>query len=753
MGSSMYIRNALTVTLILASLSATRLYGAEEPDSSALQEIVVSATRQGDQSVQSIPMSISVINPQTLDKLGATNLGDLAPSVPSLSIEQSGPGLNKIDMRGISTGAADIVNNLEDRPLVAVYIDDTPLSLQGLNPDLKVFDLDRVEVLRGPQGTLYGASAMGGTIRYITKKPDPNDLFGSAEIVVSDTAGGGVNYGVRGTINLPIEDDRVGLLLAGYNGRNSGWIDNVENGKSDINWDRSTQGRAALRFKATDQLTLDASILFEKLDTGGSNFAFSGLGQNKYASLTATPINDDMKVYNLTGEYAADWGRVISSTSYMTRTVGYNDTGQYLTEAYFIPSPPMAAPFINQNDVTQFSQEVRVISNQTGAIKWIAGAYYDHLIRKDFQNDNSPGFDAAFGALTGDPTFSSLDYGGFDPNSIFSARENIWEHEIGLFSEVTWTPVPRLDLTAGLRYFDWHQNFYLYFGGIAGSLGPDEPLVTQQSADASGANPRFVANFRATDNTILFLEAARGFRYGGVNQPVPITFCGEALAADGLKAAPLTYGPDHLWSYSLGEKTTLDDSRVRLNATAFLINWDEVQTEKNLSCSYSFVENAGTIKSTGAELESAYKVTSALTLGLNASYTHAVANGPVPNVNALSGDRVPYFPQYLGSVTADYAVPVGEATLRFNGEYQYHGNSATEFSSSDPLYRVLPAYSNVNVAANWEFAKWQFGLFVRNLANSSQVTMILPDALGTQPGDEVAYGRPRTIGMRVAHEF
>jgi iron complex outermembrane receptor protein len=403
--------------------------------------------------------------------------------------------------------------------------------------------------------------------------------------------------------------------------------------------------------------------------------------------------------------------------------------------------------------VRQFSQEVRVVSNQTGVLKWIGGLYYDHMTRKNYQDDNSPGFDASFGSLIGDPTFNSVDYGGFQPNSIFSGSENIGEHELGVFGELTWTPTPRLDLTAGVRYFDWHQNFYLYFGGPAGSLGPGQPLTAQQNASASGANPRFVANFRATDDTIIFAEAAKGFRYGGVNQPVPVSFCGEALAESGLSAAPLTFGPDHLWSYSLGEKSTLAGNRLRLNATAFFIDWQQVQTEHDLSCSYSFVQNAGTVHSTGAEIESAYKIIPSLTLGLNASYTHAAASGGIANVGAEAGDPVPYFPKYLGSFTADYAVPLGSATLRFNGEYQYHGNSATEFSASNPLYRTLDAYHNINLAANLEFSNWQAGLFVRNLTNSGQVTMIVPDTLGTQPGDEVAYARPRTIGIRVAHEF
>ena len=743
----------VTVAAMLAcSLEAMPSIAATTSDSD-LAEIVVSANRIGDQSVQTIPMSISVVNPVALDRLGGADLTDLAGSVPSLTVEAGGPGLSKIDLRGITTGAADIFNNLEDRPLVSVYIDDTPLAVQGLNPDLKVFDLERVEVLRGPQGTLYGASAMGGTVRYITRKPDENDFFGSAEAVASDTAGGGVNYSVRGAVNLPIQHDTLGLLVAGYNGRDSGWIDNVETGSDRINWSRSSQGRVALRFLPVEHVTLDASVLFEKLDTGGSNYAFSQLGKNQFASLTATPINDDLRVYNLTAAYDPTWGHVISSSSYTTRTVGYNDTSQYLTEAFFIPPPPLAGVYVNQNHITNFSQELRVNSNHTGSFNWIGGAYYSHGIRANYQNGNTPGFDSTFGALIGDPTFNSVTYGGFAPNDQFSALENIREHEIGLFAEITWTPVPRLSLTGGLRYFDWHQDFYIYQGGIAGALGPGEPLTTQQGTSASGSNPRFVANFHATDTTILFVEAAKGFRYGGVNDPVPLSVCAPSLAAEGLKSSPLTFGPDHLWSYSLGEKTTLDNNRLRLNATAFVIDWNEVQTSHLLECQYTFIENAGAVRSTGGEAEATYKVTPAFTMGLNGSYTHAVANGAVPNVGAASGDRVPFVPEYLASATVDYAVPLGAKTLRFNGEYQYHGNSATEFNASNPLDRGLNAYSNINIGANLESLNWQCGLFVRNLANSSQVTLIIPDAIGSQPGDRVAYARPRTIGIRFAYQF
>lgn len=711
----------------------------------SLTEVVVTSSRQGNQSLQSIPMSITVVNPDVVSQMGASSLTDIAPLIPSLSIEQSGSGLNKIDMRGISTGPADVVNNLEDRPLVAVYIDDTPLAMQGFNPDIKVFDIDRLEVLRGPQGTLYGASAMGGTIRYITKKPDASDLFGSSELTLSDTVGGGINYGARGSVNLPLSADTA-VLLTGYNGRNSGWIDNAEIGTTQINWDRSTQGRIALRYKA-DQLTLDASVLFEKLDTGGSNYTFSQLSHNQFYSMSPTPINDDMKVYNITGEYVLDFGKIISSTSYMNRNTGFNDTGEFLSELFY-GLPAMATPYVNQNRVSQFSQEVRVISNQNGQIKWVAGGFFNHLVRNDYQDDNGPGFDQA-------TDINSVSLGAFRPDSVFSGTEDIRERDLGIFGEVTWSPIKRLSLTTGLRYFTWQQHFNLYFGGAGGAVN-GEPSTVDQSASAHGFNPRFNISYELTDSTMMFVEAAKGFRYGGVNQAVPnaSNLCGPDLNALGLKSAPISYGPDHLWSYSLGEKTTLDDNKIRLNATAFVIKWNDVQTSHYLpSCSYAYTQNAGAVQSTGIELEAAYKVTSQLTFSLNASYTHAVADGSVPNVGAVNGDRTPYFPQYLGSATADYVIPVRSALVRFTGEYQYHGNSATRFDVEDPSYRVLPAYSNVNVAANLEFSSWQVGAFVRNLSNSAQITMIAPDVLGVQPGDEVAYARPRTIGLRIAHQF
>src|SRR5271168_4784867 len=203
-------------------------------DDEKLTEIIVTAFHEGPKLLQQLPASVTVVNVESAARFGSTDLSDIAGAVPSLNLEQGGPGLNKIDIRGITVENADILNNIDSRPLVAVYIDDTPIALDGFNPDLKVFDIDRIEVLRGPQGTLYGASSMAGTIRYITKKPDPEQFSGSDGIVVSDTVGGGINYGIKASVNLPLNSQSA-VLLSGYDGRDSGWINNIQNGQNNEN--------------------------------------------------------------------------------------------------------------------------------------------------------------------------------------------------------------------------------------------------------------------------------------------------------------------------------------------------------------------------------------------------------------------------------------------------------------------------------------------------------------------------------------
>lgn len=745
---------ACAATMGSVSISALAADGRDQ-QGSELSEVVVSAARNGDQSLQTIPISVTALDPQTLALKGGASLTDLARDVPSLTVTERAPGQNQITLRGLTTGLVDIYNSTEERPLVAMYLDDTSLAMAGFTPDLKTYELERIEVLRGPQGTLYGASSMSGTIRFITKKPSTNEFSGSAEVLGSSTENGGGNYSAKATVNIPLADNLAGLTIGAYNGRNSGYIDNIGNGDRDSNWDRTTQVRTALRVIPSDLLTIDASLFYSKLDAGGGNLVFPALGRHTFSSLTKEPIADELRIGNLTLNYDLGFAKLVSATSYTDRDQDFTANTEYLLQAFFLPGPQrFAGNGSTDNLIRSFTQEVRLSSVQHGAWRWSAGAYYEHTTRRNSQVTKTDGFDSLFGASIGEPNYSSLDWGGTMPDTWYYGLHQFSEDQLAAFGELTYQPVEKLELTAGLRGFNWRHHFTSYNGGAAGATGPNEPLSVDQRAKEEGVNPRFVASYRVTPDVMLFAEAARGFRYGGANPPVPQSFCGASLAAEGLTRSPPTFGPDHLWSYSLGEKATLADGRARLNGAVFLVDWSDVQTRHALACSYPYYENAGRIRSTGAELEATMKVLPQLTLGLNGSYTHAVANGDIRNISARDGDRAPFSPQWMGAFNAEYVLGLSNQDhLRVRLDYQYHGSSGTRFDTSNRLYREIPSYSNVDLSVGYSADRWDVSLFARNMTNAYQVSLVQPNDLRTYPDDRYALLRPRTIGLRTAIRF
>jgi outer membrane receptor protein involved in Fe transport len=388
------------------------------------------------------------------------------------------------------------------------------------------------------------------------------------------------------------------------------------------------------------------------------------------------------------------------------------------------------------------------------------------------------------------PGYNSKDDGAFGANDDFSGIQDVNENQVALFAQATYKILDNLDITAGWRYFDWHQNFNLYFGGVFGASPgayggvPGVPLSEQGKASATGNTPRFALDYHVMPDVMLFAEAAKGFRYGGVNQPVPQSICGVYLAQLGLKSAPIQFGPDELWSYSLGEKSTLFNNRLTLDVTGFLINWSHVQTEQGLACSYYFDENLGNIQSKGVELESVAKVTSHLTLTVNASYNDSEANGALTAVQAPSGAPTPYSPKYIASLSANYAVDLQRGGLNFGLQYNYRSSEQNEFSipygsagaacraDNGPYgiynigcgYRSFPDLHTLNAEVTYKLKGWTVGLFANNIGSFAKVVNVgAPPAGSQQPGDNLAtgyyggntvtYTRPMTIGLRVKTTF
>ncbi len=729
---------------LLATLGAAPIAAATDD---GLAEIVVSSARVGEQALQSVPAAVTALDTDSLEREGISSLADIARRVAGISVLELGGGQNSIVIRGINSQGIPNPSDVETQPLVSVYLDDVPMSLAGATPDIRVFDLQRIEVIRGPQGTLYGAGAMAGTIRYLTQKPNTTEFSGTLETSVAGTENAAGSWSARAMLNAPVIDNALGLRLSVYDGRDGGYIDNLGTGVHNANWQDNTQLRAALRLDEGGPLTIDASYFYGSVRTGGHNDVYGGLPAFEFNDDTRESYEDRLELFNISARFVTPVFDVLSSTSYVDRHIGTLAGFQYGDQYYFdLPQSTRSTVVIDSN-LQGFSEELRLSSQQSAPWKWQAGMYLEHQRRLEVIDIPTSGLDAAFG-------INSLDYGAFEPNDQYSGRQSPTTLQLALFGEVNYLPTEHWELIAGLREFHWRQSFSLYAGGLSGALGPGEPETASGTSTENGANPRFNASYHVTPEATVYVEASRGFRYGGINQPVPPSFCAAALMAQGLNGSPATYRPDHLWTYSLGERSEFDERRLVLDATEFYTRWSAVQTPHDLACGYSFVQNAGGVRSTGLELESRFRASSAFTLGLSASFTDAVASGAIPDLDARGGARVPYFPRTIVTLDGTYELALPAGHLLLAADDNYRSQMGTEFDTASSLYRSIPATRVLNAATSWVIGNVDWDLYGQNLLNERIVSAISPDVYSPfQPGDAQYLGRPRTIGLRARVSF
>ncbi len=729
---------------LLASLCVAPIAAATD---NGLAEIVVSTGRVGEQSLQSVPAAVTALDPGSLEREGMASLADIARRLPGIAVLELGGGQNSIVIRGINSQGIPNPSDVETQTLVSVYLDDVPISVAGATPDLRVFDLQRIEFIRGPQGTLYGAGAMAGTVRYITQKPDATAFSATVETSVADTEGGAGSRSVRGMLNAPVIDNALGLRLSVYDGRDGGYIDNLGTDVRNANWQDNTQVHAALRLADGGPLTIDVSYFHGSVRTGGHNDAYSSLRPFEFDDNTPESYGDRLELFNVSTTFVAPVFDVLSSTSYVHRHIASLAGFQYGDEYYFGLSGTTRSNVIIDNSLEAFSQELRLSSQHTTPWKWQGGLYLERQRRLEIIDIPTSGLDAAF-------DIDSLDYGAFEPNDQYSGWQTPTTLQLALFGEINYLPAEHWELIAGLRFFHWHQSFALYAGGISGALAPGEPETASGDSTENGVNPRFSASYHATRNATVYVEAARGFRYGGVNQPVPAGFCGVALAQQGLTGTPATYGPDHLWTYSLGQRSEFDERRIVLNSTVFYTRWSAVQTPHDLTCGYDFVQNAGAVRSAGLEFESRLRASRGLTLGFEASFTDAIASGAIPDLDAPAGARVPYFPRAIATLDAIYEWSLPGGHLELAADYNYRSAVGTEFDTASSLYRSIPSTRVLNAATTWVIANLEISLYGQNLTNERIVSAISPNIYPPfQPGDALYLGRPRTIGLRAGVSF
>jgi iron complex outermembrane recepter protein len=725
-----------------------------------LQEVVVTAEKR-DSTVQKTPISLTAITGADLQSQGITDLVEVAQQVPGVSFKTSGPGQTELEMRGLtSTGG--------ESPTVGFYLDETSLTPPAMAQNGKVvidpslFDLNRVEILRGPQGTLYGAGSMGGTVKLVTNQPDLQHFDVNAQGVFSDTDGGGFNHTENAMVNLPLAPGIAALRIVGTNENISGWIDRevlnpfplevnnstqrgnvaaapVSQNFTDANWETLRGGRASLLVKPTEALSLDAGILYQSIHQGGPNTIDVPPGNEVHYQPfdVAEPFEDNFNLYTLTAKYDFDGFQVVSATSSWTRhqlqTQDISEAMQDYIGGFL--GPPAAFPFstadgglgagsISEDDYSrQVSEELRVASTGNGPWQWLGGAYYSSFHATSHVYSYYDGFEALFGT-----------------NNLADNHRLLNIDQYALFGETSYEMPDHLKSTIGLRYFTYHSDSATSVSGVSAN-GTSATLFS--NAQNSGVTPKVNLAYIPDDNTTIYGTVSKGFRPGGPNSPIPPP----------CTPAPEQFGPDSVWSYELGEKLRFAESRVSVNGAIYYEDWSNIQQQVAPPCGYKFTTNAGKAKVYGAELEVAVIPVIGLTLTESVGYTHATNSSTLPEAGVVSGDRLLDVPEVTANTSATYRYPL-QLSQPMNLLVRLNNSYVDSIQDITYARNTLPSYDIVNSRLGLEADHWSAMFFVDNLTNK---VALLSDtgALSANVSifNRVATNQPRTYGVDLNYKF
>jgi outer membrane receptor protein involved in Fe transport len=750
---------------LLAAVPAFLPMAAHADD--ALTEITVTAQRRAE-SVQSVPMSITVLDSAQLEQRDVESFIDYATTVPNLGFGYSGIGFSNartISIRGIA-GAGT----------TGFYLDDTPLP-DSVDP--RVVDIDRIEVLRGPQGTLYGARSEGGTVRLITKQPG-DEFSARVHAGVSDTWNTvEPNYTVDGAINMPLIPHTLDLRIVGLYDAEAGFFRRVfptdPGGStyttvSNVAANRTTGASVSLAWKVTDNLTVTPRMLYQKSEYNG--FPYSDHTTYSVPPPTVTPTNlnldpnnfNQVRLYNLpegghdrwtlsslTISESTDFGDFVSSTSYFDRDVfEVEDVSDY---NYQILGMPFYTPISAGTTVHQFVEEVRFASRFPGPVQFVGGLYYEATDGRPLYEPpaTAPGLNEYFG---GTPTQVADGLNPLNPDEVVSTEEHQRTREPALYGELTYQVTKPLKLIAGARVYRNETTSYSYQEGlvIGGPRITDAPATLTQS----GVNPKAEVDYQVTPEKMVYATASKGFRPGGVSSAVPTVYgCSDSLAQIGVTPEQTRrYKSDSLWNYELGSKTSWLDHRLTLNGAAYYIDWKNLQQNILLSCGFGFISNVGSAKSEGFELEAQAKPLPSLDLSAGVGYEHAVITSSSGTSPQKPGSPVYQVPDWTGNVSATHTLALTSSLgLVSNLTYAYVGHSWS--ANNDPFNpRLRQAYSLVDARFALAWDKYQVALVGKNLTNE-HADLADNAGLGAEVigRPRIVTNQPRTVGLDFVAQF
>jgi iron complex outermembrane receptor protein len=768
------------LALLAAALPGVAQTTGNNDSALQLQEVVVTATKR-ESTVQNTPMSITAVTGEDILERGIADFSGIIQSVPGVAMRTSGPGQTEVEMRGMTSAGGN-------SSTVGFYLDDTPLTAPAnaqngkvvIDPNL--YDLNRVEVLRGPQGTLYGSGSMGGTIKLVPNAPDPSQFAASAQLTPSYTDGGGFNHAENAMMNLPLANS-LALRIVASESHDSGWIDRnvladgqfpletnnlqtrgnvlaapIAQRYGDVNDVENDSVRAAILWKPIDGLSIAPSVLYQHSEQGGLTQIDSNPGTDAHYQPfnSPEPYSDRISIGSLSVQYALPWFDVTSATSRWVRetTLHQDGTEEFQwalsTPTAILPLYPAeggigpTSPTPVENDSSaQWSEEIRLTSTGDTTFKWIAGYFYQEFNSCYCEQVLIPGAVDAFGIA-----------------NAFTQRQVTYIDQRAFFAELSYQLTSQLKATAGLRRYSYHSEVDTTVSGFVSATGSDAVQTSASPESNQGVNPKFDLSYEFSKDLLTYATVAKGFRPGGGNQPIPVTGAlGDTCEADlqtshnttNFVPAPLQFGPDTVWSYELGEKARALDRRVTLNSALYFEKWGGTQQNVPLPCGYPYTANAGTAHIYGAEFELTALLLPSVTFTANGAYTHATFVVGSTEAGITPGTRVQDIPERTLSTSLAYRHELtGDLSLVTRLENDYVG------ARTDVTYTVnnLPSYDLTNFRAGVQAGHWSAVAFVRNLTNErAYLSNAFQINLNIPTFNRVVISQPLTVGVDLNFHF
>jgi outer membrane receptor protein involved in Fe transport len=739
-----------TVSPIAIAQQAQPSTASASPTPGAVDEIVVTAERRSE-AVKDVPMSITAISSATIQKFDIQDLADYIKDAPNVSFGEGvgagGPSFGS----GVQGALGVSIRGISGYNTTAFYIDDTPLP-DSLDP--RILDTDHIEVLRGPQGTLFGASSMGGLIRVITKQADPNTFSGTIDTQGFDLSHGGAPGGETSVVlNIPLVQNLASMRISAFDSYVPGYLKRTYDdpaalnvtgqpvpgpAKTVDNVGASHEEGASVTFRVTPtpDLVLTPVVIWQR--TTGVGFPLADYDPNNLIQRRILDVgegsNDEFLFAAFTASYTTPFGRFVSSTSWLNRETYDLEDGADANSAALSPTLLLPAPGIGMAHTDTFTEEDRFESNFNFPVQMVAGIFYDNVKSNFFNQITLPGLDQ-------EPDTP------FDTNTAWLLNSDQRTTQLAGFVALTYKPFAPLEIAVGGRESHLTNSTYALSGGIFGTG------LSQTNVSENAFTPRVSAKYTFTPDTMVYATAAQGFRVGGANAPL-----GSACGGFGYNTSEqIPYGSDSLWSYEVGVKTAALNDRLSMSLDGYHIDWSKIQQNEVLAdgqnaCFASLTLNLGQASSDGGELEANARVTDDFSIRVAGGYEDARLTKVAPGTSYYVGEPLSGVPKWTATASGDYEFPREWGSYFIRGQYSFTGDSMSYSEVATGLLRK--AYQLVDLRLGANYHSYTLTVFAKNLFDAR------PNLSDEVPVSALAPGRyrylvglPRELGVDLRYHF